>query len=159
MQFPPSHSGHSSAISAFFFPVKLAHSSPNKFPEPFTESLLRPNETSRKERGHRKTELSQHKGKTLLLQSVTQLSEVFVNLAIRCFARSRDGPSEISASQDQPGSKSEKRSAQVAKSFGKSVSGATWTNPKEQHLPELLRTGRRPGAVGKSRRRRKSREM
>ncbi|CAG03729.1 unnamed protein product, partial [Tetraodon nigroviridis] len=48
---------------------KLAHSSPNRFPEPFVDSLQRPNEASRRDRGHRRTErteLSQHKGKTLL---------------------------------------------------------------------------------------------
>lgn len=50
-----------------FFSVKLPHGSPSKFPDAFTNSLQRPNEMSRKDRGHRKTELPQHKGNTLLL--------------------------------------------------------------------------------------------
>ncbi|TNM86227.1 hypothetical protein fugu_008498 [Takifugu bimaculatus] len=41
--------------------VKLPHGSPSKFPDAFTNSLQRPNEMSRKDRGHRKTELPQHK--------------------------------------------------------------------------------------------------
>ncbi|TKS68253.1 Myozenin-2 Calsarcin-1 [Collichthys lucidus] len=41
--------------------VKLPLSSPNKFQEPFMESLQRPSETSKKDRGHRKTDPSQYK--------------------------------------------------------------------------------------------------
>lgn len=151
-----------SAISVFS--VKLAHSSPNKFPDPFMDSLQRPSEASRKDRGHRKSELLLHKGKTLLLQRQKQNCRKPLSSCRKClstwrsvFARSRHAPSQISASQDNPGSKSEKRCAQVSKSVGKRVTGATWTNPKEQRLPELLRRGERPGAVGKGWRRRESR--
>ncbi|XP_044202923.1 inactive ubiquitin carboxyl-terminal hydrolase 53 isoform X1 [Thunnus albacares] len=41
--------------------VKNPLGSPNKFQEPFTESLQRPGETSKKDRGHRRTDPSQHK--------------------------------------------------------------------------------------------------
>ncbi|TKS68259.1 Myozenin-2 Calsarcin-1 [Collichthys lucidus] len=41
--------------------VKLPLSSPNKFQEPFMETLQRPSETSKKDRGHRKTDPSQYK--------------------------------------------------------------------------------------------------
>ncbi|XP_031727280.1 inactive ubiquitin carboxyl-terminal hydrolase 53 isoform X3 [Anarrhichthys ocellatus] len=41
--------------------VKLPLGSPSKFQEPFMENLQRPSETSKKDRGHRKTDQSQHK--------------------------------------------------------------------------------------------------
>ncbi|XP_030605426.1 inactive ubiquitin carboxyl-terminal hydrolase 53 [Archocentrus centrarchus] len=41
--------------------VKHPLGSPNKFQEPFMENLQRPGETSKKDRGHRRTEPSQHK--------------------------------------------------------------------------------------------------
>ncbi|KAM7394316.1 hypothetical protein PAMP_021129 [Pampus punctatissimus] len=41
--------------------VKNPLGSPNKFQEPFTENLQRPGETSKKDRGHRRTDSSQHK--------------------------------------------------------------------------------------------------
>ncbi|XP_042341829.1 inactive ubiquitin carboxyl-terminal hydrolase 53 [Plectropomus leopardus] len=41
--------------------VKHPIGSPNKFQEPFMENLQRPSETSKKDRGHRKTDPSQHK--------------------------------------------------------------------------------------------------
>ncbi|XP_040003229.1 inactive ubiquitin carboxyl-terminal hydrolase 53 isoform X2 [Xiphias gladius] len=42
--------------------VKHPLGSPNKFQEPFLENLQRPGETSKKDRGHRRTDPSQHKG-------------------------------------------------------------------------------------------------
>ncbi|XP_076585106.1 ubiquitin carboxyl-terminal hydrolase 53 [Chaetodon auriga] len=44
--------------------VKLPLGSPNKFQEPFMENLQRPSEASKKDRGHRKTDPSQHKEMT-----------------------------------------------------------------------------------------------
>ncbi|XP_078138766.1 ubiquitin carboxyl-terminal hydrolase 53 [Centroberyx gerrardi] len=41
--------------------VKRPLGSPNKFQEPFMENLQRPGETSKKDRGHRRTDPSQHK--------------------------------------------------------------------------------------------------
>ncbi|KAM8879276.1 inactive ubiquitin carboxyl-terminal hydrolase 53 isoform 2-T2 [Spinachia spinachia] len=41
--------------------AKPPRGNPNKFQEPFLENLQRPSETSKKDRGHRKTDLSQHK--------------------------------------------------------------------------------------------------
>ncbi|XP_022064183.1 inactive ubiquitin carboxyl-terminal hydrolase 53 isoform X1 [Acanthochromis polyacanthus] len=41
--------------------VKHPLGSPNKFQEPFMENLQRPGETSKKDRGHRRTDPSQHK--------------------------------------------------------------------------------------------------
>lgn len=50
----------------FLSSVKHPHGSPKHLQEPFMENLQRPSETSKKDRGHRKTDPSQHKGRACI---------------------------------------------------------------------------------------------
>lgn len=60
-------------INLFSSTVKHPLGSPNKFQETFMENLQRAGETSKKDRGHRRTEPSQNKGRGLCAHSTCSL--------------------------------------------------------------------------------------